>query len=123
MPGYLLDTNSVIYFFNGEEKISKIIEDAEDFICISFITKIELLCFETDDTEIIKEITKFIEVVEVLFINDAIISKAIEYRKNIKLKIPDSIIVATAQVMRLTLVSADKSLIQKLKDVKVISPI
>ena len=82
-----------------------------------------MFCFETDDTEIIKEITKFIEVIEVLFINDAIISKATEYRKNIKLKIPDSIIAATAQVMGLTLVSADKSLIQKLKDVKVISPI
>ena len=76
-----------------------------------------MFCFETDDTEIIKEITKFIEVIEVLFINDAIISKATEYRKNIKLKIPDSIIAATAQVMGLTLVSADKSLIQKLKDV------
>jgi len=48
MPGYLLDTNSVIYFFNGEEPISKLIKEAENNISISFITKIELLCFETD---------------------------------------------------------------------------
>ncbi len=47
-PGYLLDTNSVIYFFNGEEPISKLIKEAENNISISFITKIELLCFETD---------------------------------------------------------------------------
>ncbi len=47
MSGYLLDTNSVIYFFNGEEPISTLIKEAENSISISFITKIELLCFET----------------------------------------------------------------------------
>ena len=52
MSGYLLDTNSVIHFFNGEEPISKLIKEDENNISISFITKIELLCFEADDIEI-----------------------------------------------------------------------
>jgi predicted nucleic acid-binding protein len=42
MPGYLLDTNSIIYFFNGEEKISRLVEKAKDKIFISFIAKIEI---------------------------------------------------------------------------------
>jgi len=46
MAGYLLDTNSVIYFFNGEKKIADLIDKAEDEIVISFITKIEMLSFE-----------------------------------------------------------------------------
>jgi len=122
MSGYLLDTNSVIYFFNSEEKISKLIEETEDPIRISFITKIELLCFEADD-DIIQKIVEFIEEIEVVFIDDEIIDKTIDYRKILNLKIPDAIIAATAKVKELTLVTADKSLSQKLKELKIVNPI
>lgn len=61
MPDYLVDTNSIIYFFDGEEKISELIEGADNRISISFITKIELLCFETEDDSVIEEIGRFIE--------------------------------------------------------------
>lgn len=123
MSGYLLDTNSIIYFFNGEEKISKLIEEAEGHISISFITKIELLCFETEDKDIIREIVEFLKEIDVGYIDNEIITKTIDYRKNLKIKVPDAIIVATAWVRDLTLVTADKSLTKKLKDVKIISPI
>ena len=66
MSGYLLDTNSIIYFFNGEEKISRLIEKAKDKIFISFIAKIELLCFESEDEEVMKKIDKFLRVIEVI---------------------------------------------------------
>jgi predicted nucleic acid-binding protein len=88
MPGYLLDTNSVIYFFSGEEKISKLIESAKDEIFISFITQIELLCFDTDDRLAQKRIKEFIEDIKVILIDDKIISNTIEYRKNLKVKNP-----------------------------------
>lgn len=68
MSGYLLDTNSVIYFFNGEEPISKLIKEAENSISISFITKIELLCFETEN-DIAKKIAEFISEIEVVYIS------------------------------------------------------
>ncbi len=122
MSGYLLDTNSVIYFFNGEEPISKLIKEAENSISISFITKIELLCFETEN-DITKEIAEFISEIEVVYISDEIIEKTIDYRKTLKLKIPDAIIAATAKVKELTLVTADKSLSQKLKELKIVNPI
>ena len=122
MSGYLLDTNSVIYFFNGEEPISKLIKEAENNISISFITKIELLCFETEN-DIAKKIAEFISEIEVVYISDEIIEKTIDYRKNLKLKIPDAIIAATAKVKELTLVTADKSLSQKLKELKIANPI
>ncbi len=122
MSGYLLDTNSVIYFFNGEEPISKLIKEAENSISISFITKIELLCFETEN-DITKEIAEFISEIEVVYISDEIIEKTINYRKTLKLKIPDAIVAATAKVKELTLVTADKSLSQKLKELAIISPI
>ena len=68
MSGYLLDTNSVIYFFNGEEPISKLIKEAENSISISFITKIELLCFETEN-DTTKKIAEFINEIEVVYIS------------------------------------------------------
>ena len=123
MPGYLLDTNSVIYFFNGEENISKLVEKAEDQVYISFITKIEMLCFEIEDEDVKREIGEFLEEIEVITIDDAIISQTIEYRKNVKMKVPDAIICATAKVRGLAFVTADKSLTRKLKGIEIISPI
>lgn len=122
MSSYLLDTNSVIYFFNGEEKISNLIEETENNISISFITKIELLCFETEN-DITKKIAEFINEIEVVYISDEIIEKTIEYRKILKLKTPDAIIAATAKVKDLTLVTADRSLTRKLKELAIVSPI
>ncbi len=123
MPAYLLDTNSVIYFFNGEEKISRLVEKAEDGICISFITKIELLCMETD-ADTLKKVVEFIKDVEVLSIDDEIIEKTIVYGYNMGLKVPDAIIAATAKVKDLTLVTADALIGQKLqKEIKIVKPI
>ena len=123
MPRYLLDTNAVIYFFDGEEKISELLLHSDDIVSVSFITKFELLCLETPDKELLLKIAEFLDEIEVVLITEEIISEAISYRKNLKLKVPDAIIAATAKTTDLTLVTADKTLTQKLKDVKTISPI
>jgi len=123
MAGHLLDTNSVIYFFNGEKKISSLIEKAEGDIVISFITKIEMLSFKIDDPVIKKKIEEFLEEIKIILIDEDIIETTIEYRKKFKLKVPDAIICATAKSLGLTLVTADKLLSKKLKGVNIISPI
>jgi len=123
MAEHLLDTNSVIYFFNGEKKISSLIEKAEGDIVISFITKIEMLSFKIDDPVIKKKIEEFLEEIKIILIDEDIIETTIEYRKKFKLKVPDAIICATAKSLGLTLVTADKLLSKKLKGVNIISPI
>jgi predicted nucleic acid-binding protein len=123
MAGYLLDTNSVIYFFNGESKISNLIEKAEEDIVISFITKIEMLSFEVDDTAIKRKIGEFLKEIKIILIDEDIIKATIEYRRKFKLKVPDAIICATAKSLGLTLVTADKILIKNLKGLNIISPI
>lgn len=123
MARYLLDTNSVIYFFNGEEKIAKLIEDPENEIAVSFITKIELLSFEPADKALKKRIEQFLNEITIVFPDDVIIALTINYRKSLKLKIPDALICATAKALKLPLVTADKQLHNKLKSIKVISPI
>ena len=120
---YLLDSNAVIYFRKGEEKAAALIAEPMNVINVSFITKIELLCFETEDIDVLYAISEFLKEISVVYINDDIITAAINYRKGIKLKIPDAIIAATAKVMGLSLVTADKELTNKLTDIKTVSPI
>jgi len=123
MTRYLLDTNSVIYFFNGEEKIAQIIESPDSEIYVSFITKIELLCFDAGDKVVTGKIEQFLNLINILFPDDKITVLAIEYRKKLKLKIPDAIICATAKAFKLNLVTADKELHKKLKSIKITSPV
>ncbi len=61
--------------------------------------------------------------IEVITIDGEIITQTIEYRKRTGMKIPDSVICATAKVKGLSLVTADKSLSKKLKGIKIVSPI
>lgn len=123
MTGYLLDTNSVIYFFSGEGKISELIKKARNEIYISFITKIELLCFEVDDKETQRKINEFLKEIRIIFIDDEIIAHTITYRKKYKMKVPDAIICATSRVLGLTLVTGDKLLQKKVEGINIISPI
>ena len=123
MSGYLLDTNAVIYFFNGEKKVAQLAESAKGRIFISFITQIEVLCFEIKDGHLKKKIEEFMREIEVITIDDEIITQTIEYRKRTGMRIPDSVICATAKVKGLSLVTADKSIRKKLKGIKIISPI
>lgn len=74
-----MDTNSVIYFFNGEEPISKLIKEAENSISISFITKIELLCFETEN-DLIDLFFKSLLCAEIRFISRYIPQRSNEER-------------------------------------------
>jgi len=123
MAGYLLDTNSVIYFFNGEKKIADLIAKTKDEIVISFITKIELLSFDIEDQDTEKKVREFLNEIRVILLDDDVITATIEYRKKLKLKIPDAIISATAKVLGVTLITADKVLSKKLTGIKIISPI
>lgn len=123
MPGYLLDTNAVIYFFDGEEKVSSLVLNPDNQVAVSFISKIELLCFETEDADILTNIAQFLTEIEIHYLDDEILSTAIEYRKKLKLKVPDAIIAATAKRHNMTLITADKALIQKIGDLQIITPI
>lgn len=106
---YLFDTNVVLYFL--EDKIHRAFNDA-DVIAVSFISEIELLGKEVNEEEK-KALQLFLEQVEIVGIDDEIKKKTIEIRKSRKLKIPDAIIVATAEVNNAVLLTADKEILKK----------
>jgi predicted nucleic acid-binding protein len=108
---YLIDTNIVIYYFNGltdDEAIHTILADN---FKISIITRIEFLGWGkfTDDPELYTQAREFISHATVFDLKDAIAEQAIRLRQQFKTKTPDAIIAATALVNGLTVVTNNTS--------------
>ena len=105
---YLIDTCAVIKYLtivfppNGISFMDYIVDEES---VISFISEIELQVWNPPDPSDIEIYKDFISGSNIITIEDSIIKKTIDIRKNHKLKIPDAIIAATAMVNNLILVS------------------
>ena len=100
----LLDTNAVIYALN-----SKLLLPKADY-SISIITEMELFSYAKLTRVEEENIKNLLSYFEVFNITDNIKNKTIEIRKTYGIKLPDSIICATALINRATLISNDKQL-------------
>lgn len=116
----LLDTNVVLYFLGGVEKVVNLLAKAEQ-LAVSFISEIELLSYTLEPEEA-EAIQKFIENIEVLYPDAETVKRTIELRRSKHFKIPDALIVAQAQQNRLTLATADKELVKKMQGLDIIDP-
>jgi predicted nucleic acid-binding protein len=108
---YLIDTNIVIYYFNGltdDESIHAILADS---FKISIITKIEFLGWGQFATELglYTQAREFISHATVFDLKEAIAEQAIRLRQQFKTKTPDAIIAATALVNGLAVVTNNTS--------------
>jgi predicted nucleic acid-binding protein len=105
---YLIDTSAVIKYLENlfpPEAIS-FMDFVVDKDCkVSFITKIELLVWDTPVPSDIKIREEFLEGSKIYYINEDIINLAIKIRKATKIKLPDAIIAATAIANNLILLS------------------
>lgn len=102
---YLLDTNTIIYALNQGFKFPK-----NEYL-ISVITEIELFSYGSltqKDEETLKLALSSFESIE---LTNRIKEETIKIRKKSKIKLPDSMIVATAIVQNAILVTSDKQLI------------
>ena len=101
----LLDTNIVLAILGGNKTLDEFIEG--NIIYISFITELELLGFKNLSSQEEKAISSFIGDFRVIDINPAIKQYTIRIRKANKLKLPDSIVAATALYLETPLLTAD----------------
>jgi predicted nucleic acid-binding protein len=101
-----VDTNILLYFLTGDQEVIEMISDKD--LVISFITELELLSFpkiSPESEETIKGILKNCQIID---INPEVKDLTIEFRRKSKLKLPDSIVAATAFSLKLPLLTADK---------------
>ena len=96
----LLDTNIIIYYFNGLISDNKIDEILKNSFNISIITKIEFLSWQKlrEDKVLEKRALDFISYANVYELTDEIADKVIDIRQQYRVKTPDAIIGVTALV-------------------------
>ena len=101
---YLVDSNIIIYHLNGEAIATNFLSQNYKEIAISQITYVEVLSFpftpqeESSVKELLAQFT-------ILDIDQNISNQAIENRKIKKIKLPDNLILSTAIVHNLILVT------------------
>ena len=106
----LLDTNVIIEFFKGQPSIVALIREAEEALCVSVITRMELLSFHSITTEEEKYIRDFLDAVAVVPLNADVEDTAILLRRATRHKIPDAVVAASAIVSKAVLVTYDREL-------------
>lgn len=100
-----LDTNIILYLLNGDETLAELLDGKQ--LYISVITELELLAYKgiTNEEDLI--IKDFVSQCKTININNYIKQETIRIRKTYNMKLPDSIIIATAIYLDLPLITSD----------------
>ena len=123
MNNILLDTNILIYILQGNISVKEILEDKNWYI--SFISEMELQMKPDLSAGEIKTIQALLNECIIIEMNNNIKSNAILNARQHKLKLADSIILATSQINNCSLLTADsvfKKIAQQTNDVLFIVP-
>jgi len=112
-----LDTNIILYLLQGDKTLTEVLNNKQFYI--SFITQLELLSFPGLTRKDLKVINELLGECVIIDINSEIKDLTVKYRKNYKLKLPDSIIAATSLYLDITLMTADTDF-KKMKDLDLI---
>lgn len=120
---YLLDTNTVIDFFNVRLPQTGIalLSTVEPYI--SVVTRIELFASASISEKEKTSLEEFVQVATIFdSINEDIVKQTILIRQQHRVKLPDAIIAATAMVHKLTLVSRNTSDFKNIQGLTVVDP-
>jgi len=122
--GYLLDSNVIIGYLAGKipssgmEVVSEIVAKRPN---ISVISQIEVLRFnDTPENEAVLE--EFINMSKIHPLSNNIVERTIKLCKQIKIKLPDAIIAATAIVEGYTLVTRNIDDFKKISVLELLNP-
>ncbi|MBN1924524.1 MAG: type II toxin-antitoxin system VapC family toxin [Prolixibacteraceae bacterium] len=118
---YLLDTNTIIDYMGnklpGKAQIalSQIIDNE---INISVINKIELLGFSKVENDLVD----FVNCSNIYPMDNDIVDKTIEVRRQYKIKLPDAVIAATALHYSFTLITNNTTDFLNINKLKILNP-
>ncbi len=106
---YLLDTNALISFLQGNPKLGELTSSAS--LGISIISVLEFLSFTSikePDKKLLLDFIQKIEVIELKIDNLQLLDTITDIRANFKVKLPDAIIAGTAIYKNAILITNDK---------------
>ena len=101
---YLLDTNTLIYYLNGDEYAIAFVDKHRKESAISTITYLEILVFSYNEEED-RQVRDFLELFTIYEVDREIINIAIKTYRTKKVKMADNLIGSTAKLHNLILVT------------------
>ena len=92
---YLVDTNIIIYYLEGEQAAVAFLRTHRGNLAISSITWMETLTypFSADEEQIVRV---FLEEFRLIDVSSPVMELAVKIRRKKKMKLPDAIIAASA---------------------------
>jgi predicted nucleic acid-binding protein len=120
---YLIDSNAIIDFCNGKlpDGGRNLLFSIEQPV-ISIITHIEVLGFSNIDETEEDKLRDFVSISRILSLNTQVALKAIEIKRNIRIKLPDAVIAATALISGLKLITRNISDFKDIDGLELINP-
>ncbi len=105
---FTLDTNCLIYYFKGEEKVIDLIQDLiinRTPIFISIVTKVEILAYPEITPGEERTFLEMMKNMILIEFDDQLTDFVVDLRKKHKIKLPDAIIASTALYTKSTLIT------------------
>jgi predicted nucleic acid-binding protein len=123
---WLLDTNVLIDAFAGRADSVRAITSARtanlEWIGCSAITRLELLGFPGLSAADEQGLRNLLAQLSEAAIDHAVIERAIEIRKSVRIKIPDALVAATALIYEASLVTRNTGDFKNIPGVSVLDP-
>ena len=122
---YLLDTNSLIYFFQGAPQMDGVFRQIEQGAArplVSIITEIELLGFPRLTRQDEARIRSLLSGFTVAPVDERVADLAAGLKRRHGVKTPDAIIAATALLESACLVTRDQALLDRIPGLKSLNP-
>jgi predicted nucleic acid-binding protein len=122
---YLLDTNILIYYFNGNPVVRPIFDEIQTGDAVGYycpITWVELLCYAglTDDQR--NEIRTFLRILTCVSLADSVLDSAAEIRCNYRIGLADALIAACALVESCMLVTRNVEDFRRIDRLTILNP-
>ena len=108
MNGKLVDTNILIYLSKKTLDFEKV-ASPEVTLYISVITYMEVLGYKFENNFEKQKIERLCKLFPIIHLNTEIVEKVISIRQQHKIKLPDAIILATAVILKMELITANVS--------------
>lgn len=118
---YLLDSNVIICISKGDAELVRIIDTATNYFAVSVITYMEVLGYNFQNQCELEMVQEIFNLMDLLYLDEAVADRAIDIRKIKKIKLPDAIIAATALELELTLITANYHDFKNLPQLKLLN--
>ncbi len=117
---FTLDTNVIIYFFKGDQKVTKFLDESilkGSRFYISSITEAELLGYPEITPNELSKIEAILKTLVIVLVDSQIARLAGSLKRRYKISLPDSIIAATSYLTNTVLVTRNIKDFRKIKEI------